>query len=90
MNYRSLAGEGRPDAPRDERLAIFLAGDDEGAKRTVAGLIDELGFAPWTPADWPTADAASSPERRSTHADAGLQHALMKAVDPRVAEAALR
>jgi hypothetical protein len=46
MHYRPLAGEGRPDAPRDERLAIFLAGDDEDAKRTVAGLIDELGFAP--------------------------------------------
>jgi hypothetical protein len=46
MNYRLLASEGRPDAPRDERLAIFLAGDDEDAKRTVAGLIDELGFAP--------------------------------------------
>jgi 8-hydroxy-5-deazaflavin:NADPH oxidoreductase len=46
MNYRPLASEGRPDAPRDERLAIFLAGDDEEAKRTVAALIDELGFAP--------------------------------------------
>jgi hypothetical protein len=46
MHYGPLGGEGRPDAPRDERLAIFLAGDDEDAKRTVAGLIDELGFAP--------------------------------------------
>jgi predicted dinucleotide-binding enzyme len=45
MNYRALGSEGRPDAPRDERLAIFLAGDDEEAKRTVAALIDELGFA---------------------------------------------
>jgi predicted dinucleotide-binding enzyme len=46
MNYRPLATEGRPDAPRDERLAIFLAGDDEEAKETVGALIDELGFAP--------------------------------------------
>jgi 8-hydroxy-5-deazaflavin:NADPH oxidoreductase len=45
MNYRALGSEGRPDAPREERLAIFLAGDDEEAKRTVAGLIHELGFA---------------------------------------------
>ncbi len=46
MNFRALGSEGRPDAPRDERLAIFLAGDDEDAKRTVAELIDDLGFAP--------------------------------------------
>jgi 8-hydroxy-5-deazaflavin:NADPH oxidoreductase len=46
LNFRVLEAEGRPDAPREERLAIFLAGDDEGAKRVVAGLIDELGFAP--------------------------------------------
>jgi 8-hydroxy-5-deazaflavin:NADPH oxidoreductase len=46
MNHRALGSEGRPDAPRDERLAIFLAGDDEGAKETVAAMIDELGFAP--------------------------------------------
>jgi predicted dinucleotide-binding enzyme len=46
MNFRPLGEEGRPDAPREQRLAIFLAGDDEQAKGTVAGLIDELGFAP--------------------------------------------
>jgi 8-hydroxy-5-deazaflavin:NADPH oxidoreductase len=45
MNYRPLGSEGRPDAPREQRLALLLAGDDEQAKATVAGLIDELGFA---------------------------------------------
>jgi predicted dinucleotide-binding enzyme len=45
LNYRPLGAEGRPGAPRDERLALFVAGDDEGAKRIVAGLIDDLGFA---------------------------------------------
>jgi 8-hydroxy-5-deazaflavin:NADPH oxidoreductase len=46
MNFRPLGSEGRPDAPRAERLAIYLAGDDDDAKRVVAGLIDEIGFAP--------------------------------------------
>ncbi len=46
MNFRTLGEEGRAGAPREERLALFLAGDDDEAKRTVAGLIDELGFAP--------------------------------------------
>ena len=44
--YKTLASEGRPGSPMDGRLAIFLAGDDEEAKRVVAGLIDEIGFAP--------------------------------------------
>jgi len=46
MNFRTVATEGRPDAPRAERLALFIAGDDEQAKRTVAGLIEQIGFAP--------------------------------------------
>jgi predicted dinucleotide-binding enzyme len=29
-----------------ERVAMFLAGDDAGAKRVVAGLIDDAGFDP--------------------------------------------
>jgi predicted dinucleotide-binding enzyme len=45
MNYRALASAGRPGDPPEERLAIFLAGDDAEAKEAVAGLIDELGFA---------------------------------------------
>jgi predicted dinucleotide-binding enzyme len=45
MNFRTLASEGQPGAPREQRLALFLAGDDQQAKDTVSGLIDELGFA---------------------------------------------
>jgi predicted dinucleotide-binding enzyme len=41
-----LRERGRPDAPESERLAIPLAGDDADAKRVVAGLIREIGFAP--------------------------------------------
>jgi predicted dinucleotide-binding enzyme len=46
MNSRPLGSEGRPNAPRAERLAIYLAGDDGAAKDVVSGLIDEVGFAP--------------------------------------------
>jgi predicted dinucleotide-binding enzyme len=45
MQAQKLASSGRPDAPRGERLAVLIAGDDAGAKATVAGLIDELGYA---------------------------------------------
>jgi len=43
--YRHLADEGRPDAPDDERMVIFVAGDDPEAKATVSALISEIGFA---------------------------------------------
>jgi predicted dinucleotide-binding enzyme len=42
--YKTLAGEGKKS--RDERLAIFVAGDDEQAKHVVAKLIEDIGFAP--------------------------------------------
>ena len=45
--YGRLAENGRPGAPLGEREVIFLAGDDEEAKRVVSGLIEELGFAPY-------------------------------------------
>jgi 8-hydroxy-5-deazaflavin:NADPH oxidoreductase len=41
---RRLLKEGRPDLPADERLSIPIAGDSEEAKRTVADLIDQIGF----------------------------------------------
>ncbi|HXW06182.1 MAG TPA: NAD(P)-binding domain-containing protein [Vicinamibacterales bacterium] len=44
--YRHLAERGRPDAPVDDRHAIFVAGDDEDAKRIVMGLIEGIGFGP--------------------------------------------
>jgi predicted dinucleotide-binding enzyme len=42
--FRHLAERARPDRPADERHAIFVAGDDESAKRTVIGLIEAIGF----------------------------------------------
>jgi hypothetical protein len=47
MYYETLRHEARPDAPLDERLVLFLAGDDEDAKETVANLIEQFGFAPF-------------------------------------------
>ncbi|MWG33884.1 NADPH-dependent F420 reductase [Halomarina oriensis] len=44
MHWESL----REAAGRDgeDRLALFLAGDDPRAKATVAGLVEDVGFAP--------------------------------------------
>lgn len=44
--YQHLSDRGRTDLPVDERHAIFVAGDDLEAKRTVMQLIEEIGFAP--------------------------------------------
>ena len=41
-----LAGDDRADLPPEDRLVIPIAGDDEQAKATVAGLIEEIGFGP--------------------------------------------
>jgi predicted dinucleotide-binding enzyme len=45
MQWESLRDRG-VRAGGEERLVIFLAGDDADAKRRVAGLIEEIGFAP--------------------------------------------
>ena len=42
----TLASAGRPYVPEEQRLVIFLAGDDARAKDRVAQLIREIGFAP--------------------------------------------
>jgi predicted dinucleotide-binding enzyme len=44
--YERLRDNGRTDVPVEERETIFVAGDDEEAKRIVSGLIEEIGFAP--------------------------------------------
>jgi 8-hydroxy-5-deazaflavin:NADPH oxidoreductase len=44
MNFRALATESRSGSSADERLALFVASDDAGAKEEVARLIDEIGF----------------------------------------------
>src|SRR5215211_144680 len=46
MYFETLAQEARPGAPREDRLALFVAGDDEEAKRRAFALIEEIGFAP--------------------------------------------
>lgn len=40
-----LATQGDQGLPLQDRRAIFIAGDDPGAKETVARLIEEVGFA---------------------------------------------
>lgn len=42
----TLEGDGRPSGAHD-RLVLFVAADDEHAKRTVSELIDEIGFDPF-------------------------------------------
>lgn len=46
MHWDTLASGGRPHVPEEQRLVIFLAGDDARAKERVATLIREAGFAP--------------------------------------------
>lgn len=43
--FEHLKAQGDTALPPEERRAIFIAGDDERAKETVAKLIDEIGFA---------------------------------------------
>jgi predicted dinucleotide-binding enzyme len=46
MYYETLATEGRATETYDEnRLVLFIAGDDEEAKTVVSQLIEEIGFA---------------------------------------------
>jgi predicted dinucleotide-binding enzyme len=44
--YVHLASRGRNDLPLEDRHTIYVASDDEEAKRTVSRLIEEIGFAP--------------------------------------------
>lgn len=46
MHWETLASGGRLHVPEDQRLVIFLAGDDSRAKERVSTLIREAGFAP--------------------------------------------
>lgn len=46
ISYSHLGTRGRKDVPVEERHAIYMAGDDLDAKRVVAGLIEDIGFAP--------------------------------------------
>jgi 8-hydroxy-5-deazaflavin:NADPH oxidoreductase len=44
--FKHLEANGTPQLPVHERHAIFVAGDDEEAKRVVSELIEQIGFAP--------------------------------------------
>jgi predicted dinucleotide-binding enzyme len=46
IGWKTLETGSRPAAPPEDRLVIFLAGDDPGAKSIVAKLIEEIGFTP--------------------------------------------
>ena len=43
--FKHLATQGDSSRPLEERRAIFIAGDDSGAKEIVARLIEEIGFS---------------------------------------------
>ena len=43
--FKHLATQGDSSLSLEERRAIFIAGDDSGAKEIVAQLIEEIGFA---------------------------------------------
>ena len=43
--FEHLAKQGDTSLPVEERRAIFIAGDDEEAKRIVSRLVEEIGFA---------------------------------------------
>ena len=42
--FEHLKTQGDKSLPPEERRAIFIAGDDAGAKETVAKLIEDIGF----------------------------------------------
>ena len=46
IDWEHLAKQGRTDLPLERRRAIFIAGDDVAAKKVVAAVIEEIGFAP--------------------------------------------
>jgi 8-hydroxy-5-deazaflavin:NADPH oxidoreductase len=46
MHFETLGAAGNPGVEPAERLVIFVAGDDEEAKATVARLIEQIGFTP--------------------------------------------
>lgn len=57
--WETLRDGQRPDTDPGDRLALFLASDDEEAKAVVAGLIEDIGFTP--------VDAGPLTERGSPH-----------------------
>ncbi|MFL6345694.1 MAG: NADPH-dependent F420 reductase [Nitrososphaeraceae archaeon] len=44
--YEHLRTKGNPNAAKEDRFAVFVAGDDLDAKVTISKLIEDIGFAP--------------------------------------------
>jgi predicted dinucleotide-binding enzyme len=55
--------EGSADRTGDERVVQWMAGDDEDAKRTVAELIDALGYVPVDLGGTATCSVMEAPRR---------------------------
>ena len=68
MYYETLRTEGLTSAPAEERLVLFVAGDDGEAKTVVSRLIEEIGITPVDTGSLGVA-ASRSQARRSTRAD---------------------
>ena len=45
--FEHLKTKGNKSAPVEQRRAIFISGDDAGAKAAVSRLIEEIGFGPY-------------------------------------------
>lgn len=46
LYFERLLRDSRPDLPAELRIAVPVAADDPDAARTVAALVDQLGFTP--------------------------------------------
>jgi predicted dinucleotide-binding enzyme len=60
--FEHLKTQGDKDLPVAERRAIFVAGDDEEAKKTVTKLIEDIGFAAVDTGDLRDGGATQQPE----------------------------
>jgi hypothetical protein len=57
--FNSVGSANMIDPPFAERPTMFICGNHEGAKKTVAGILDQFG---WETADMGTAEAARAIE----------------------------
>ncbi len=60
--FEHLKTQGDTNTPIEERRAIFIAGDDAEAKKTIAQLIEEIGFAAVDTGDLRDGGAAQQPD----------------------------
>jgi predicted dinucleotide-binding enzyme len=60
--FEHLKTQGDLNLPIEERRAIFIAGDDTEAKKVVAQLVEEIGFAAVDTGDLRYGGAAQQPE----------------------------